>query len=222
MPRVGQSLLRRTNLYAPFRGRSRALLAVSAALIGSAAYASSASAATYFVDPAGNDANACVAPGALACKTVNGGISKSLTPGDTIQVGTGTYTEQVVIDRNVVLKGSGLSSTVIASPATLATQFTRNGADIKPIVYVAPTGTGSTVRDLTIDGHGLGDSINRFWGLAFRDTSAGSHHIRVIRMRSTPFNGVQNGLGVLAYSDDAAPHTVSIDDTTITDFQKGG
>jgi hypothetical protein len=183
-------------LHALLRRRSRVLFAVIAALLTSAAFASSAS-ATIEVEKTGTDTAGC-GTSLLPCQTINFGISQSLVPGETIAVGVGTFTEQVVVDKNVVLKGSGLASTVIASPATLATQFQRNGADIKPIVYVNDTGSGSTVQDLTVDGKGLGDSINRFWGLAFRNTSAGSHHIRVIRMRHTPFNGAQNGLGVLA------------------------
>jgi hypothetical protein len=192
-----------------------------AALFASAAFASSAG-ATVFVETTGSDTAGCGTTQALACQTINFGISQALIPHDTVQVGVGTFTEQVVINKDVVLKGSGLSSTVIASPASLATEFTRLGANIKPIVYVNTLGSGSAIQDLTVDGKGLGGSINRFWGVAFQDTSATASHIRVVRMRDTPFNGAQNGLGILSFADDSSPHTVAINNTTVSDFQKGG
>src|SRR3954451_7458564 len=210
-------------LHARFRKRTQIWLAAVAAAVASTAFASSAG-ATVFVDKSGTDGAACgtqLSP-CLTISGAQGGISHALGVGDTVQVGTGTFTEQVVINKNIVLKGAGLSSTVIASPASLNTEFTRNGANIKPIVYVDPTGSGSTVQDLTVDGKGLGGSINRFWGLAGRNADFTARHIRVVRMRHTPYNGAQNGLGILAFADDSLPHTDLIDNTTITDFQKGG
>jgi hypothetical protein len=204
----------------PRRTRATALLTALVALIASAAFASSAG-ATVFVETTGSDTVGCGTTPALACQTVNFGVSRALGTHDTVKVGTGTFTEQVTINKDVVVQGDGLSSTVIASPASLATQFVRNGANIKPIVYVSDLGSGSTVRDLTIDGKGLGNSINRFWGLAFRNTNGTAQHIRVTRLRSQPLDGVQNGLGILTYVSDATAHTVTIDHTTISDIQKG-
>src|SRR3954466_1882785 len=114
-----------------FRRRSRAasLLAAFVAVFCSAAFASSAG-ADVFVDKSGADGPACgtqLAP-CLTISGAQGGISHALVPHETVQVGAGTFTEQVIVDKDVVLKGSGLSSTVIASPAAPATQFQRNGA----------------------------------------------------------------------------------------------
>src|SRR5437763_3500447 len=128
------------------RPRIAGLVATTATLVASAAFASVAS-ATVFVDPAGSDTAGCGTTTATACQTINFGISQSLGGGETIQIDTGTYVEQVVVNKDVVLKGAGLSSTVIASPTSLATEFTRNGANIKPIVYVSDLGSGSTVQD---------------------------------------------------------------------------
>lgn len=40
-------------------------------------------------------------------------------PGDTVNVGPGTYTEQVVINKDLDVHGSGMNATVIKAPATL-------------------------------------------------------------------------------------------------------
>ena len=45
----------------------------------------------WYVAPGGSDSNACTSPGA-ACATINGAIAKA-SPGDTIYVATGTYTD---------------------------------------------------------------------------------------------------------------------------------
>src|SRR4051794_41977937 len=105
-------------LHARFRKRTQIWVAAVAAAVATAAFASSAS-ATVFVDKSGADGPACgtqLAP-CLTISGAQGGISHALVPHETVQVGAGTFTEQVIVDKDVVLKGSGLSSTVIASPA---------------------------------------------------------------------------------------------------------
>jgi len=68
-------------------------MAVVIALIAIFALPSVASAASLYVDGTlGNDSNACTAPGAMACKTIQAAINKA-SAGDTINVAAGVYPE---------------------------------------------------------------------------------------------------------------------------------
>lgn len=194
-------------------------LAVAFALLTSAALAASASASTIYVEKSGADGMACGSQ-AAPCLTINGGIPHA-NPGDTVKVGTGTFTEQVVIATNITLRGDGLSSTVIASPATLTTQFITTGPN-RPVVHVDATGSGSTVADLTIDGKGQGNANNRIVGLGVNNAGATARHIRIVRVRNQPLDGAQGGSGILAVVDNTVARTLTVDDVTIADFQKAG
>lgn len=60
-------------------------------------------------------------------------------PGDTITVMSGTFTEEIVIAKDLTLRGAGVGATVVKSPPTL-TPFavdTRNGTPFTAIVRVA-------------------------------------------------------------------------------------
>src|SRR5260221_1813652 len=70
------------------------------------ALANTASAATWYVDPAGNDSNTCTAPGsASACMTIGAAMAKA-SAGDTINVAIGNYNEQVQINKTLTLLGA--------------------------------------------------------------------------------------------------------------------
>jgi hypothetical protein len=66
----------------------------------------SASAANWYVDPAGSDSNSCTAPGpATACMTITGAMGKAAA-GDTVHVAIGLYNEQVTITKTLTLLGA--------------------------------------------------------------------------------------------------------------------
>jgi parallel beta-helix repeat protein len=74
-------------------------------------------------------------------------------PGSTINVKSGTYTEEVVIGKDLNLRGAGAGSTVIKSPATLTPYAvdTRNGTLFTAIVRVAH-GAQVRISGLTVSG----------------------------------------------------------------------
>jgi parallel beta-helix repeat protein len=74
-------------------------------------------------------------------------------PGDTINIQGGTYTEEVVIGKDLNLRGAGAGATVIKSPATLTPYAvdTRNGTQFTAIVRVAH-GAHVRISGLTVSG----------------------------------------------------------------------
>jgi parallel beta-helix repeat protein len=73
-------------------------------------------------------------------------------PGDTILVKAGTYTEEVVISKDLDLKGAGVGATVIKSPATL----TPYAADARGLQFLAVMrvahGANVRISGLTVSG----------------------------------------------------------------------
>jgi parallel beta-helix repeat protein len=74
-------------------------------------------------------------------------------PGSTINVKSGTYTEEVIIAKDLTLRGAGVGATVIRSPATLTPYAvdTRNGTQFTAIVRVAH-GAHVRISGLTVSG----------------------------------------------------------------------
>jgi hypothetical protein len=119
-----------------------ALAGLLAAIVLLTAGAATSAAATLGVTTGGNDTGDCVDS---PCLTIQYAIGEA-ADGDTITVGAGTYSEDVVVDKGVTLQG--------AQAGTDARE--RTGAET--VVQAAPTGTGNaptfSVRadDVTIDG----------------------------------------------------------------------
>jgi hypothetical protein len=121
---------------------------VLAALAAWLIYASMASAVNYYVDPAGNDANLCTAPGAAACLTINGAIGKAAVSGDVIQVAAGTYTENVVLNKSINIEGAQVG--VDACGRVGASESTVTGAGL---LWELQTGSaGSTINGFSFSG----------------------------------------------------------------------
>jgi hypothetical protein len=66
-------------------------------------------------------------------------------PGDTVNVGPGTYTEQVVINKDLDMHGSGMGATVIKAPATLA-PYGANTHSGQPLAAIVRVGQHANVH----------------------------------------------------------------------------
>jgi nitrous oxidase accessory protein NosD len=89
-------------------------------------------------------------PGEFA--TVQGAVDAA-APGDVVQVGRGTYVEEVVIDKSIELRGAGTDATAIKSPAIL-TPYGTHLPDGRPITAIVRVGNSARVRmsGLTVRG----------------------------------------------------------------------
>lgn len=141
----------------------------------------------------------------------------NLVSGSTVKVAAGTYTEQLDIGKPLTLTGAGQASTIVKSPAALATKFSNN----KPVVYIHDA-TGVTVQQLTVDGDGKGNANYRMEGVAFYNAGGTVDHVTITRVRETPLSGAQHGVALYAYNVDGVPRTLNISNNTIDEYQKNG
>lgn len=139
--------------------------------------------------------------------------------GDTVDVSAGTFTEQVVISKNILLQGADGAS-IIQAYNDMPTCFTTS-EPAKPVVCVKDT-NDANITGFTIDGLGLGNKNYRFSGIAFHNAGGTVQDNTIRDIRDTPFSGNQHGVGIYAYNDDAVARTLHILDNTVTGFQKTG
>lgn len=174
---------------------------------------------TCYVDAVnGNDAFGGTSP-ADAKKTIQAGVDQ-VDPGGTVIVVAGTYVEQVEITKPLTLDGSGPGVTIIESPAALSEFFTTS-ANNYPIVYVHGT-DDVTVQHLTVDGAGKGNSNYRFVGIGYSDAGGAIDDVVITGIRDTPISGTQHGVGILAFAESGTPRSLTISDSTLSDYQKNG
>ena len=141
--------------------------------------------------------------------------------GDTVDVSAGTFTEQVIVSEDILLQGADGASTIQAFDAMPSCFTTPSSANNRPVVCVKDT-NNATITGFTVDGKGLGNTNNRFYGIAFRNAGGTVQNNTVRDIRDTPFSGTQHGNGIYAYNDDAIARTLHILDNAVTGFQKTG
>ncbi len=139
--------------------------------------------------------------------------------GGTVEVGPGTYVEQVHVTKDVTLNGDGVGSSLIHSPASLTSFFTTTN-DNYPVVFVDNATVDMT--GFTVDGLGLGNANYRMVGVAYSEASGTIADCYVTGIRNTPFDGAQHGLGIYATAAASPNQTVDIINCTVDDFQKNG
>ncbi|MEW6028569.1 MAG: right-handed parallel beta-helix repeat-containing protein [Chloroflexota bacterium] len=144
----------------------------------------------------------------------------NLVTASTVNLAPGTYVEQVEITQPVTLNGSGQGVTIIESPTTLSEYFTTS-ANNYPIVYVHGT-DNVTIRHLTVDGAGKGNSNYRFVGIGYSDAGGMIDDVAILDVRDTPISGSQHGVGILASADTGTPRSLTINDSVLNDYQKNG
>lgn len=152
--------------------------------------------------------------------TIQGGVDGAVS-GDLLDVPAGTYVEQILVDgKDLTIQGAGCGTSIIESPALLATQFTTSGPN-KPIVTAI--NTASVVIDgFTIDGLGVGNANNRFEGVAFYNAGGAVLNCCIVNIDDTPQTGVQHGVGVWAFNNTGGPYALEVGNTTISGYQKNG
>ncbi|PWR03764.1 hypothetical protein DKT77_04820, partial [Meridianimarinicoccus roseus] len=156
--------------------------------------------------------------------------------GDTINVGAGTFREQVVIDgrNDLTIRGQGDATLIemVDTPVLNHVSATDGGSRDRAAVVTVRDSGNITVADARIDGRGLGDAMPGganpdFEGVLYFDASGAIDDLTVTGVRDTlqgdgTPKGNQRGNAIVVINDDGTARSVSITDNSTTDFQKNG
>ncbi len=146
------------------------------------------------------------------CNTVQGGVDNAASR-DTVSVAAGTYTEQIVINKNITLDGNGAA--VLKAPAVMDASLT---------IVTINGGATVTVTGTTISGPGGSGCGSLAFGIAVVGGAHASIEDNTIReIRDNPMSGCQNGVGILVGRASLGQvATANITGNQILNFQKGG
>jgi hypothetical protein len=160
--------------------------------------------------------------------------------GHTILISAGIFREQVTVsDKDITIQGAGAGQTIIESPdaASLVISATDSNSS-RPTKYAVITVTNNadvTITGVKVDGRDQGSIPSPptnydFLGIYVLNSNAHIDGVAVTgidELAGPDVSGVQRNLGIVATSHDAAhggngPHTVEIENSTVSGFQKGG
>ncbi len=148
---------------------------------------------TWYAAPSGVPGNDCLSP-ATPCPTIQSAVDLA-ADGERVVVASGTYLENLVVDRGVDLVGAGLVSTVIDGNGEGSTIVVSSAVDYPEFVRL---------RNLTITGGGAagGSGVRTSIG-----TSVEIDSCRVTGNTTESYGGgVAGGLGFLQLTDTIVDH----------------
>jgi hypothetical protein len=180
--------------------------------IAALAFVIPAQAATLYVapPPTANLGTSCTFP---TWNTIQMAVTAA-APGDTIVVCDGVYEEQVTINKNLTLLGSGNSE--IKAPATIPPSGD---------VVTVTAGASVNMSHFVVSGPGPGGCGSIQAGIRVRDDATLDLSYTSIRdIRDQPISGCQNGeaIRVGMRGDGAGPGHATIDHVIALDYQKNG
>jgi len=160
--------------------------------------------------------------------------------GDTIEIAAGTYREQVTVNgKDITLHGAGSGQTIIEAPdANLLVSNASDPNATRPTKYAVVTIKGDadvTIEGVTVDGRDQASIPNPptnydFLGIYVLNSDAHIDGVAVTgadELAGPDVSGVQRNHAILATSHDVAhggtgAHTVEIENSTVSGFQKTG
>ena len=181
-----------------------------------------------YVATSGANVGTCQAS-ATPCLTITYALSQAAASGDTINIGAGTFTEELDVAKSVVLAGSGNSATIIKAPATLTARTGQipSGnsvtSDNNAIVWVHGAIT-VTIQNLKVTGPGSSGCASIGFGLfAGGGATLTVSNNRVDLIQDAPFSSCQNGTAI-RYGAQSTSQVASgaITNNTIVNYQKNG
>ncbi len=179
---------------------------------------------TFYVNSTGSDTGTCQLS-TQPCATIAYAITQA-NPGSTIDVAAGSYPEQLVINEDLTIVGTG--GTVTIDPSSLPTADTDTDSSTAQYAIIDVTSMASvTLRNLVVDGSNAQSQFTGcgpdFVGVYFHDASGVMKKDTVQDVELSPaFFACQDGLGVYVASDSGDHSTVIMTGDTVTAYDKNG
>ncbi len=143
----------------------------------------------------------------------------AVVDGWTVYVEAGTFTEQVTITKSITLQGSGAGVTTIQAPISLTPDA--NGQ--RSIVTVTGSGIVAEISGFTVTGPGPTGCGSLHYGIFVNGgATADIHDNEVTDIGDNTPSGCQNGVAIRVGSATLGSGTATIENNTVTDYQKGG
>jgi|HubBroStandDraft_6_1064221.scaffolds.fasta_scaffold78301_2 hypothetical protein len=170
--------------------------------------------------------------GLVQFPTIQNAVTQS-PAGTIIEVCPGSYAEQVSINKNLTLKGvadpnSNQDAAIIVAPSggvVANAASLSSGQPIAAQILVVSPATSVAISSLTVDGTGnnLGDCSINLIGVYFQNAS-GSVSTSVLRNQALApsLSGCQDGLGAFVQSGGGGTSTVTIQTTSVHNYDKNG
>jgi hypothetical protein len=179
---------------------------------------------TLTVSPTGANSGSCQT---TACKTISYAVAQA-PAGATINVGPGTYAEQLIITKALTINGSGAGSTIIDPTSLVADTDTDSATaqyaiiDTKgtPGVHLSGLGVNGAAALSFIDGFGCASD---YVGIYFHNASGSIANTAVTNIELEPsLFGCQSGQGVYVDSASGSSSNVTMSGLVVTSYDKNG
>jgi len=145
-------------------------------------------------------------------------------PGRTVEVLAGTYTEQILISKDLTIVGAGMDSTIIRAPETLV-----GGPLGSPAIVEVYAGAKVSMSHLTVSGPGAvacGEGVVLRWGVRVHSKAHLNFGFAAVRdIRNTPMAPCPQSGTAIAVGQSAPgspPASLSVHHSEVTGYQSVG
>jgi hypothetical protein len=136
--------------------------------------------------------------------------------GSLVSIGVGTFTEQVLIQKNLTLQGAGMGSTILQAPGGSLTVTPGTGVHaVLSISSLDPSISSVLVHlyGFSVDGNGQGALNDQFTGIHYYSSGGTINQVQLGNINGAALPGDGNGVGVLVN------HPQNQNITTFVDMQ---
>jgi len=150
--------------------------------------------------------------------TVQAAVSAA-ADGDVIELASGTYQENLYIDRDLTIRSNDRNG-IVFEAAPGMTPHNLNGSNYYAVIFVDNANVDLT--GVTVNGMGMGNVYNKFTGITYWKSSGTLTNCTITGVRNTPFSGAQHGVSFYANHESGTnfAQDINLINCSVLDYQK--